>query len=60
MRETDQHRCDVCGRSFETLEQLEEHGRQAHEASTSHHECRECGVQFATAQQYEKHAREMH
>ena len=60
MTQTQEFRCDVCARSFETHRELEEHAREAHEAQTGDVQCPACGMRFVTQEQLEKHNRETH
>ncbi|ACZ41122.1 zinc finger C2H2-type domain protein [Thermobaculum terrenum ATCC BAA-798] len=60
MQQDHKYKCDVCHSMFRTLEELEEHGRQAHEVSSPDYPCPTCNKKFATLEELEKHRKNYH
>ena len=51
-----QYKCDGCGATFDTKEELEEHKRVMH----SQYKCESCGQSFNSKNDLEEHERAMH
>ena len=49
--------CQACGAAFESQEDLDKHGAQAHARTTR---CPECGMEFASDIELNDHAKSEH
>jgi DNA-directed RNA polymerase subunit RPC12/RpoP len=52
-------KCDGCGQTFATRDELEEHAK-AHMSSQQEFYCQACGKKFETQEELAEHGREAH
>ncbi len=60
MTDGQQYKCDVCAAGFATQEELEEHGRQEHDALTEALVCPVCGAALHDQASLDTHTRQAH
>jgi hypothetical protein len=55
-----QHKCGVCGQTFASITELQEHQRIMHPSRNGEHRCDICGEVFNTEAELGEHRRTMH
>jgi DNA-directed RNA polymerase subunit RPC12/RpoP len=60
---TEQYRCEKCGTTFESQEELQQHASRSHSATGGaggSYRCDACGSGFGSQEELEKHAQAEH